>query len=264
MHRRKSVDGNTRTFALDAFYRLKPEKRRKLLNAAIFEFAARGYEGAGMQQIAREAGISVGALYRYFRGKEELFLFIASLGYSLLHNLARSVALAALSFRESIRSLFRLTQEYSLKYPELTRVYLNLGMIADHGQVARLNQVLEGSFLGLYEELFDKARQNGEIPAGIDSRLAAFALDNQLIMLQHTLCSDYYRERRKAYLGEGSGEPSDVSPGGISFEEFLVDLTAGVPSEADPSCKEPPDDLPRDLADLCLRMFSPPAEETIR
>jgi AcrR family transcriptional regulator len=41
--------------------------------AARAEFAARGYAGARMEQIAQRAGVKKELIYHYFRGKEELF-----------------------------------------------------------------------------------------------------------------------------------------------------------------------------------------------
>lgn len=51
--------------------------REKLLAAARRLFAARGYEGASVADIAREAGMTKGALYANFASKEELFGEIA-------------------------------------------------------------------------------------------------------------------------------------------------------------------------------------------
>ena len=52
---------------------LKDSVRERLLAAGAEVFAARGYEGAGMGEIAAAAGISTGNVYRYFPGKRELF-----------------------------------------------------------------------------------------------------------------------------------------------------------------------------------------------
>lgn len=48
--------------------------REALLDAATSVFASRGYAGASVPQIAAEAGVSTGAIYANFSGKQELFL----------------------------------------------------------------------------------------------------------------------------------------------------------------------------------------------
>lgn len=52
----------------------RQETRELLLSAAERVFAARGYHGASVAQIADAAGYTTGALYSNFAGKEELFL----------------------------------------------------------------------------------------------------------------------------------------------------------------------------------------------
>src|SRR5262249_2938265 len=50
--------------------------RRQMLTAAIDCFARHGYQGTSIARIAREAGVTKGALYYHFRDKEDL-LFAA-------------------------------------------------------------------------------------------------------------------------------------------------------------------------------------------
>jgi AcrR family transcriptional regulator len=48
--------------------------RHRLIDAGEAVFARRGFHGASVEEIAREAGTSTGALYSNFAGKEDLFL----------------------------------------------------------------------------------------------------------------------------------------------------------------------------------------------
>lgn len=47
--------------------------RQQLLDAGREVFAEHGYVAATMSQVAEQAGMSMGALYRYFRNKDDLF-----------------------------------------------------------------------------------------------------------------------------------------------------------------------------------------------
>ncbi len=51
--------------------------RERLLAAATKVFARRGYHRATVDEIASEAGFTIGALYSNFAGKEDLFLALA-------------------------------------------------------------------------------------------------------------------------------------------------------------------------------------------
>lgn len=52
---------------------LKEEVRARILDGALEVFAAHGFAGSTMGQIAERAGLATGALYRYYPGKQELF-----------------------------------------------------------------------------------------------------------------------------------------------------------------------------------------------
>jgi AcrR family transcriptional regulator len=52
----------------------KDETRRELIASAMKVFVERGFHGASLEEIARAAGYTTGAIYFHFGGKDELFL----------------------------------------------------------------------------------------------------------------------------------------------------------------------------------------------
>jgi AcrR family transcriptional regulator len=54
----------------------KEETRAELVAAAAKVFARQGFHGASIQEIAREAGYSTGAIYWHFSSKDDLFLAV--------------------------------------------------------------------------------------------------------------------------------------------------------------------------------------------
>ncbi len=59
--------------------RISPDReaavRDRIIRAALEVFAEKGYRGATIADVVRRSGLSVGAIYTHFSGKEELFLF---------------------------------------------------------------------------------------------------------------------------------------------------------------------------------------------
>ena len=53
--------------------------REKILSAALNLFSKRGYDGTSVDEIATECGMKAPNLYRYFKGKDEIFKRIDSL-----------------------------------------------------------------------------------------------------------------------------------------------------------------------------------------
>jgi AcrR family transcriptional regulator len=60
----------------------KAETRQKLIEAGTKVFAARGFRGASVEEIAETAGLSTGSIYTRFGSKEALFSEIFAAGIS--------------------------------------------------------------------------------------------------------------------------------------------------------------------------------------
>lgn len=61
----------------ETFHHLSEEKQQTILNAAKREFASVPFHEASINKIIKEAGISRGSFYMYFKDKEDLYLTIA-------------------------------------------------------------------------------------------------------------------------------------------------------------------------------------------
>jgi AcrR family transcriptional regulator len=66
------------------FFRLPDDKRRRILETAALELAARGFRGASLNRIISTAGISKGAAYYYFDDKADLFAAVMRHGWQAL------------------------------------------------------------------------------------------------------------------------------------------------------------------------------------
>ena len=51
-----------------------PDKRRRILDAAVSVFAQNGFYNAKVSQIAKEAGVADGTIYLYFKNKEDILI----------------------------------------------------------------------------------------------------------------------------------------------------------------------------------------------
>ncbi len=65
----------------EQFKTIRGEKANLILRAALGLFAGRGYASTSVSMIAKEAGISKGLMYNYFKSKEELLAEIVIGGF---------------------------------------------------------------------------------------------------------------------------------------------------------------------------------------
>lgn len=91
------------------FNKLSAEKRERILEAAAKEFAAHGYDGASLNRILDEAGISKGAAYYYFDDKADLYITtILHYSQELMRGLSFDPAqLTGTNFYDGIAELYR-------------------------------------------------------------------------------------------------------------------------------------------------------------
>lgn len=61
---------------IDKFENLPEEKKQRILEACIEEFAVNGYDKASTNSIVKKANISKGILFHYFGNKKNLFLYV--------------------------------------------------------------------------------------------------------------------------------------------------------------------------------------------
>jgi TetR/AcrR family transcriptional regulator len=113
----KSID---RTAVYEKFLRLDPEKQRRVVNASLSEFAAKGFRQASTDDIVAKAGISKGALFHYFGSKEKLYLFLLEWSASLMEEeIYGKIDWDQPDFFARLLQGSKLKLEALLSYPEL-------------------------------------------------------------------------------------------------------------------------------------------------
>lgn len=113
-----------------AALRLSEARIAALLDAATAEFLARGYVGAGLDRIARAAGVSKTTIHRQFVSKEGLFRYIV---LSKIHQIGTAIVTAAesLQVEEAVAALARSLLDAHL-IPEMIAFHHLMIEEADH------------------------------------------------------------------------------------------------------------------------------------
>lgn len=185
----------------DTFARIPEEKQQRILDAAIAEFAAKGFPGANINVIASRAGISIGSMYKYFGSKEDLFLTIIERAHALLCGVLEEIGRAPGGIYLKIERLLRAAQQYARKHPELHQIYLDMTSEGLAHLSRKLSGKMETVSMRFYETLIREAMDEGVIDDRMDAHMAALCIDNLILMLQYSYTSDYFKERMKIFIG---------------------------------------------------------------
>jgi AcrR family transcriptional regulator len=113
--------------------RQREATRERILEAAVEVFAEKGFPGASTREIARRAGTNQGLITYHFRSKDELWRAAAErifegLGERLAERLG---ALELADPRERAREAIREYVRFAAAHPELFRIMVDEGRVAD-------------------------------------------------------------------------------------------------------------------------------------
>lgn len=210
------AEGSARWTA--TFERIPEDKRRRVLDCAKREFGRHGYAGTNVNVVAREARISVGSLYQYFRTKENLFLTLIEESHVTLASVIDGIFSRIPLFFDRIEALLHAAVEWSLKDPDLLNLYLACTTEELAPLAAKLSGRIEGVASERYRRMVADAKRSGEVDPGVDEAAAAFCLDNLFLVVQFSFGSAYYRERLGLFLGPpAAADPETVVRGVMSF-----------------------------------------------
>ena len=152
----------------------KQEARKRIIDGAMKTFFKLGYQKAKMTDIGKTLGVSKGAIYQYFKSKEELFIEV----FDLLITQRRTKILEYLEKTglEGIKSekyfeLYLIAQNASLAF--------NVDLISEFLTNERLNENVSRfctQAVTNTELLFEAYKQKGIIKKDVDSRKKAFEM----------------------------------------------------------------------------------------
>jgi TetR/AcrR family transcriptional regulator len=110
------------------FLNLPEEKKARIIETAIHEFADNGFGGASINTMVGRLGISKGSIFQYFNNKTSLFYYIFDYAVGLVKRTLVQVKEETENEEvfERIRKSLLAGIEFIQKHPHIYRIYLNL------------------------------------------------------------------------------------------------------------------------------------------
>lgn len=189
------VRGTSRFFNL-------PEDKRDHIIATTTEFATHGHEQANIDRIAKDAGISVGALFKYFPTKADLFLYMVQRGSATIEAKTAPILQSDASPLEMIDKLIDIIGETSITERESIQICRAMGAPGYRASIKETAAELEHYTAKQYLTVIKHGQGTGEICDDVPAEYLALLVDNQFVSLQYTLATEYYEERRHIYAAD--------------------------------------------------------------
>ena len=100
-------------------------RRADILSAAEKVFAAKGFYGSSMDEIARRAEFGTGSLYKYFRGKKDLYFCLIDEKVGEITGLVRAELDKDLPPTDKIESVLRLQLGFIQRNRDFFKIYIS-------------------------------------------------------------------------------------------------------------------------------------------
>lgn len=162
----------------DTFLNLPEQKRARILDAAIDEFAEKRFSEASINSIIKAAAIPRGSFYQYFSDKEDLYLYtLGEIGKEKMKVVMEVGMLEPeASFFDVYEHMFKVGIRWAERHPKYSRIGL-LMKLDDSSFIAKLKAVADDGLRQL-EAMVDRDKARGLIAQDVDSGLVVSLLYN--------------------------------------------------------------------------------------
>lgn len=170
------------------------DTKKSIIKASMRLFARRGYHGTSVAQIAEATGLTKGALYWYFKDKEDLFLTVLDCIKDDWQKTIMSRVEASKGVTEKLEQLFDATSEMVAASENPYSMHLFLVAAGAQPEMREFEDAIKTAYAGYVKILADTIRQgqeDGEVKRDVDAESAAVGIIGCLegVVLQSRLHS---------------------------------------------------------------------------
>jgi TetR/AcrR family transcriptional regulator len=143
--------------------------RRNILDAALYEFAAKGLAGARVDEIAERSGSNKRMIYEYFGNKEGLWLTVLERAYEKMREEEHAIDVARMSPVDGMRYLMEFNFKFCSRNPEFIAL-LNAENLhkASYLRDSKKIQQLYSPLLAVIRDLLERGEREGVFRKGVD------------------------------------------------------------------------------------------------
>lgn len=140
---------------------LDKDRKEAIINAALREFAIKGYDEASTIIIAKNAGISKGLMFHYVNSKKDLFLYLYD--YSLkiiLEDFFDSINMKEKDMLERCRQIAFVKIELLHRHPQLFDFFQTAIFTESEEVKASLDKTSKNVRINAFDKLFDNVDES--------------------------------------------------------------------------------------------------------
>ena len=215
------------TDTTERFDRLEPGLRDRILDAAAGEFFRFGFQAASMNRLVERAGISKGALFKYFGTKAGLFSFIYRVALDEVKGSLRRVRdeTAGQPFFTRLERVLEAGLDLSTRRPMYAAIYYRVIYTGDSPHSREILEEIQGISRKFLASLVEEGIENGDLRQDLHPQRAAFIIQSVLDRFLQAHHLDFMSPMFDVKQG-----PSDVREGWV--REIMTFFRKGMECDA--------------------------------
>jgi AcrR family transcriptional regulator len=160
----------TRTTATPERMRNSARTREEILDIATSEFAAHGFHGSRVDEIAALTRTTKRMIYYYFGSKKQLYIAVLQRAYARIRAAEREVNVDDLDPVDAVRRVAEVTFDHHGAHPEFIRL-VSIENIHNAEHVKELVDMVDlgGSIISLLDGIIRRGRKHGVFRSDIDA-----------------------------------------------------------------------------------------------
>lgn len=152
------ITSKKETAIVKAFNNVEPTKQKRIIDAALKEFAEKGFDDASTNKIVKEAGIGKGMLFYYFMNKLSLFHYLVRYAITKIEREYLSqINMYERDFIERLKQITQVKMNYHYENEHVSNfissIYLDDELKLPDELNHRLQKMMDSGLFQLYENI---------------------------------------------------------------------------------------------------------------
>ncbi len=184
----------------ETFFNLPEEKKNRIIEVAVDEFAEHNFNDATVSRIVKNANIAKGSFYQYFEDKYDLFRHIVDViaAVKMMYFKPVMLTIDKDNFFDVLKNMFKAGLKFSVENKKYSDIGITLMKSTDKDFLRKIYGDYDGQINDLFTPLIKAAMKKGEINERINIEFLSYSIGQQSIHIAEF----YFRNRNETVLSE--------------------------------------------------------------
>ncbi|AFS77687.1 transcriptional regulator, TetR family [Gottschalkia acidurici 9a] len=176
------------------FFNLSEEKKERILEAAIDEFAENPYESASINKIVKNSEIAKGSFYQYFEDKKDLFKYLIEICETERVRYIEEVNQnkSYLNHFRIMRECYKANIKFFIEKPKLSSIINKFSKNTDSNLKKEILEDLSLENNYSFESILKEGVDKGSIYYNVDIEFISYLLENIGFIIK-----EYAKDKKK-------------------------------------------------------------------